>query len=222
MTLFGSDLPLRQRLSLIVIADPSAALHRPLPEVVRAALQAGAPAIQLRAKGLSAREIVELGKVIVQDTRRAGALFFVNDRVDIALVTGADGAHLGDDDLPLRAARAISPPGFLLGRSVDTPDEARVAMAEGADYVGVGPVFATRSKTGLGEPIGLKGVAAVAGACSLPVVGIGGIRSDNAAAVAEAGAAGVAVIQAVIGHPDPYHAVREILLRVTSAGNATT
>lgn len=205
---------LRERLSLIVIADPSAAVGRPLPELVRAALRARAPAIQLRAKALSARETVELGRILLPETRAAGALFFVNDRVDIALVLDADGAHLGDDDLPLSAARSISPPGFLLGRSVDTPDEARVATAEGADYVGVGPVYATRSKSGLGAPIGPDGIAAVAAATPLPVVGIGGISSENAAAVIAGGAAGVAVIQSVMSAPDPGHAVEEILMQI--------
>jgi thiamine-phosphate diphosphorylase len=208
-----SAAPLPDRLGLIVIADP-AATDRPLLEVVREVLQAGASAIQLRAKTLSARQMVELGRALGEETHRAGALFFVNDRVDIALVVGADGAHVGDDDLPLTAARRIAPHGFLLGRSVDTPQEARVATTEGADYLGVGPVFTTTSKTGLGAPIGPEGVREVVAATPLPVVGIGGIQPGNAAAVVVAGAVGVAVISAVLAAHEPAVAVREIVRQI--------
>jgi thiamine-phosphate pyrophosphorylase len=201
---------LRSRLQLIVIADPDAVADRALLEVVRAALQAGAPAIQLRAKALGTRDTVDLGHAIVTETRHSGALFFVNDRIDVALVVGADGAHLGDDDLPLPAARSITPPGFLLGRSVDTPDQARRAEWEGADYVGLGPVYATASKADLGAPIGPDGVRAVVQSVTLPVVAIGGITTENAAAVIHAGAAGIAVIRSVVAAPDPAAAVADL------------
>lgn len=214
--------PLRERLALIVIADPDAAPPgQSVVEAVHAALRGGAPAIQLRAKRLSARDTVELARELLPAIRRAGALFFVNDRVDVALAVGADGAHLGDDDLPLPAARAITPAGFLLGRSVDTPDEARLAAAEGADYVGAGPVYTTISKSGLGPPLGSRGIAKVTRATPLPVVGIGGIDAANAAAVLAAGVAGVAVIRAVIGAPDPESATRALLRAVReSRGSA--
>ena len=112
---------LAARLSLVVITDAECAAGRGLVQVVRAALRGGAPAVQVRAKTETARETVELSRSLREETRAAGALLFVNDRVDVALAAGADGAHLGDDDLPLAAARSIVPPGFLLGRSVDTP-----------------------------------------------------------------------------------------------------
>jgi thiamine-phosphate pyrophosphorylase len=218
----GRATALRRRLSLIVIADPSAAGDRSLLEIVHAAAQAGAPAVQLRAKTLSARETVELGLLMLQECRRTGALFFVNDRVDIALVIGADGAHLGDDDLPLPAARAITPAGFLLGRSVDTPDEARTATRDGADYLGVGPVYATRSKLDLGTPIGPEGVRAVVGATPLPVVGIGGIEIENSVAVRAAGAVGVAVIRSVVAASDPGAAVRQFLARPQTRSDSSS
>jgi thiamine-phosphate pyrophosphorylase len=206
----SGSLGLRSRLALIVIADPDAVADRALLEVVRAALQAGAPAIQLRAKALGTRDTVDLGRAIVTETRHSGALFFVNDRIDVALVVGADGAHLGDDDLPLPAARSITPPGFLLGRSVDTADQARRAEGEGADYVGLGPVYATASKADLGAPIGPEGVRAVVRSVTLPVVAIGGITMENAAAVIQAGAAGIAVIRSVVAAPDPAAAVADL------------
>ncbi len=206
---------LAERLGLIVVTDAACGEGRALVEVVRAALAGGAPAIQLRAKLEPTRDTVALAERLLVETRRAGALLFVNDRVDVALAVGADGAHLGDDDLPLPAARRIVPAGFLLGRSVETPAQAEAAVREGADYIGVGPVFATLSKADAGEAIGTEGVRAVCAAAGrVPVVGIGGIDRSNARAVAAAGAAGVAVIRAVMIAPDPAAASAHLLAAV--------
>ena len=202
---------LSERLALVVITDPECGAGRDLVDVVRSALRGGAPSIQLRAKREPTREMVELGRRLRAETKAAGALLFVNDRVDVALVIGADGAHLGDDDLPLDAARAISPPGFLLGRSVDTPDEARLAARQGADYVGAGPVLATPSKLDAAPAIGLDGIREICEATSLPVVAIGGVDAENAAEIARAGAAGIAVIRAVMLAPHPEDAARELV-----------
>ena len=202
----------RERLSLIVITDPDCGAGRDLVEVTRLALSGGAPCIQLRAKEASAREMASLARLLLEDTHRAGALFFVNDRVDVALAVGADGVHIGSDDLPLAAARAIVPAGFLVGRSVDTPHEAKVAIEEGADYLGVGPVFATGSKGDAGPLVGLAGVRAVREAAGVtPVVGIGGIEAGNAAEVVGAGADGVAVIAAVMRAENPRVAAERLL-----------
>lgn len=205
---------LARRLELVVVTDARCGEGRELLEVVRAALRGGAPAVQLRAKTEPARETVELARALREATRAAGALLFVNDRVDVALAAAADGAHVGDDDLPVAAARRIAPPGFLLGRSVETPEQARRAREDGADYVGVGPVYETGSKDDAGLPVGLARVRAVAGAAGIPAVGIGGIDAASAADVARAGAAGVAVIRAVMQAPDPAEAVRELLRQV--------
>jgi len=209
--------PLGERLALIVIADPEAVGERDLVDVVRATLQVGAPAVQLRAKRMAARETVALGRALAVETRRAGALLFVNDRIDIALVIEADGAHLGDDDLPLTAARSIVRPEFILGRSVDTVEDARAADAEGADYLGLGPVYATASKPGLPDPIGPEGVRLVVAATRLPVVGIGGIEANNVGDVIAAGAAGVAAIRSVVAASEPARAAAEILSAVRAA-----
>ncbi|HEX2190499.1 MAG TPA: thiamine phosphate synthase, partial [Longimicrobiaceae bacterium] len=179
---------LARRLELVVVTDARCGEGRELLDVVRAALRGGAPAVQLRAKTEPARETVELARALREVTRAAGALLFVNDRVDVALVAGADGAHVGDDDLPVPAARRIVPPGFLLGRSVETPEQALRAREDGADYVGVGPVYETASKDDAGLPVGLARVHAVAAAAGMPAVAIGGIDAANAAAVARAGA----------------------------------
>lgn len=209
------DSRLADRLALIVVTDAACGEGRELVEVVRAALAGGAPAVQLRAKHESTREMVELAIRLAEETRRAGALLFVNDRLDVALAAGVDGVHLGDDDLPLPLARRITPAGFLIGRSVATPDEAMQAVRDGADYLGVGPVFATLSKADAGEAIGAGGVDAVCAAAGrVPVVGIGGIDAANAREVAGAGAAGVAVIRSVMLATDPRAAAAALLRAV--------
>jgi thiamine-phosphate pyrophosphorylase len=209
---------LQERLSLIVVTDPDCGAGRDVVDVIRLALEGGAPAIQLRAKTASGREMAELARVVLRETRRAGALLFVNDRVDVALAVGAEGAHLGADDLPLPAARRIAPEGFLLGRSAEGVDDAAQAVADGADYLGVGPVYTTGSKADAGPAIGVDGVSAVREAAGeVPVVGIGGIDASNAGAGARAGAVGVAVISAVMRASDPG-AAAAVLLREVRRG----
>ncbi len=202
---------LGERLSLIVVTDADCGPGRALVDVVAAALRGGAPTVQLRAKHEGTREMLALAHRLRAETRRAGALFFVNDRIDVALAAGADGAHLGDDDLPVEMARSIVPPGFLIGKSVDSPEGARAAEREGADYLGVGPVHATPSKQDAGEAIGVGGVRAVRGATGLPVVAIGGIEEGNATEISAAGADGVAVIRAILRADDPEAAARRLV-----------
>ena len=209
---------LAERLSLIVITDPAAPAG-PLA-AARAALTAGAPAIQLRWKGGAARDILELARALRRETLEADALLFVNDRVDIALAAGADGVHLGDDDLPTSAVRRIVPPSFIIGRSVDTPDEAVAARKEGADYVGAGPVFATSTKSDTGSVLGLAGLAAFRAAAGVPIVAIGGITPAGVGGVRRAGADGIAVIGAVMFARDPAAATAALLDEIRSAGSA--
>ncbi|CAN5612228.1 thiamine phosphate synthase [soil metagenome] len=210
--------PLAQRLSLVVLTDPSCGRGRTIVDVVRASLQGGAPAIQLRAKGQQSREVLELARVLCRETRAVGALLFVNDRVDVALAAGADGVHLGDDDLPLQAARRITPPGFLVGRSVDTPREAEIAATEGADYIGVGPVYGTPSKADAGEPIGAEGIRRVREITRIPIVAIGGLDECNCSEAVAAGADGIAVIRAVMMAVDPTETTRRLLAAVGRGG----
>ena len=209
---------LADRLRLIVITDEALVRPRVLSDVVRAALAAGAPTIQLRIKGASARELFEAARTLMPIVRSAGGLFIVNDRLDVALAASADGVHLGPDDPPVTDARAVAaemlggaPDGFILGCSVDTPDAAARAEAEGANYLGVGAVYATSNKSDAGDVIGLEGLQRVVEAVSIPVVGIGGITPERANAVAETGACGTAVIGAVMGSPEPAKAVRALL-----------
>jgi thiamine-phosphate pyrophosphorylase len=195
----------------MLITCPKPACGRPLPDVVRECVAAGVTAIQLRDKCAEARELAVTAETLLAITRPAGVLLIVNDRVDVALAVGADGVHLGPDDLPVAAARGISPPSFILGYSTDDPEIAVEAARQGADYLGVGAVFGTRSKPGLAhEAIGTDRVEAVLRAAGLPCVGIGGIDADNATAVFATGA-GVAVISSVMGAGEPAAAVRAIL-----------
>jgi thiamine-phosphate pyrophosphorylase len=209
---------LADRLRLIVITDEALVRPRALPNVVREALAAGAPTIQLRLKGASARELLVAALTLIPIVRSAGGLFIVNDRLDVALAGGADGVHLGPDDQPVPDARAVAAEtlgaaadGFILGCSVDTADAAARAEAEGADYLGVGAVYATANKSDAGYVIGLEILQRVVEAVSIPVVAIGGITPERANAVAETGACGTAVIGAVMGSPEPAEAVRALL-----------
>lgn len=203
---------LREALRLIVITDVRLAAPRSVEWVVAEALRAGARAIQLRNKEASALELLRQAHPLRHLTREWGALLFLNDRFDVALAAGADGIHLGPDDLPVRAVRAVAPPGFLIGHSTDIPGVAMEAAADGADYIGCGAVFPTRTKADAGAEIGVEGLAGVAEAVRIPVVGIGGITPEGARRIAEAtGAAGVAVISAVMGAQHPGEAVRALL-----------
>lgn len=208
-------------LRLIVITDPGLAAPRSIDDVVLAALEAGAPAVQLRDKHATARELYEQALRLRELTARFDALFFVNDRLDVALAVGADGVHIGPDDIPLAAARRAAPPPFLIGISTDDPAEAARAVAAGADYIGCGAVFGTRSKADVAsERIGPEGVAAVVAAVDAPVVAIGGITTENVHELAGTGAAGVSVIGAVMAAPDPGDATRRLLAAGPTARRA--
>lgn len=165
----------------------------------------------MREKGENARSIVELGRELRDLTRAAGALLFVNDRIDVAMAIHADGVHLGPNDLPVAAARRIAPKGFLIGRSADDPEVARRAVADGADYIGCGTVYSTATKRDAGDVIGVTGLSRVVHAVPVPVVGIGGITGSRAAEIAECGAAGVAVVGAVMASTAVAEVVEKLL-----------
>jgi thiamine-phosphate pyrophosphorylase len=176
-------------------------------EIAAAAIEGGATAVQLRAPELDDPVLLPLARELASRCRRAGVLFVVNDRVDVAVAAGADGAHVGQDDDPA-AARAVLGPDRVLGISVRDANEAREAALAGADYLGV-TVWPTATKPeAVGE--GVEGVAVVVATTPLPVVGIGGVDASNAGSVVLAGAAGVAVISAVAAAGDPVAAVREL------------
>jgi thiamine-phosphate pyrophosphorylase len=203
---------LPEALRLIVITDHDLARPRLVDDVVLASLKGGARAIQLRDKGASARSLLEQAVQLRALTREWGACLFINDRFDVALASEADGVHLGPDDLPVAVVRAAAPSGFLIGASTDEPDVAKRLRDEGADYIGCGAVFPTSTKRDAGEVIGVQGLARVAEAVEVPVVGIGGVTPEGATQIAEGSrAAGVAVISAVMAAEKPTTMVQRLL-----------
>jgi len=209
------------RFDLYVITDPALSHGRSHMEVARAALEGGADAIQIRDKSSTAYNLSCVTAEIQPLVRKFGAALLVNDRVDVALVAGADGAHVGQEDLPAREARRLLPRPRLLGVSAGSKEMARRAQKEGADYIGVGPVFQTATKPGAGDPLGLDLLAEIAAAVSIPVVAIGGINVDNVARVFEAGASGVAVISAVVSAEDVAAAARALKRLIAGARRAS-
>ncbi|MGH7444695.1 MAG: thiamine phosphate synthase, partial [Longimicrobiales bacterium] len=184
-------------LRLIVITDRTLAAPRSVHDVVEIALEAGASAIQLRDKTANAASTLEQARELLALVRRYGARLFINDRLDVALASDADGVHLGPDDLPVAAARRIAP-NLLIGYSTDDPALARTAEHDGADYIGCGAVFGTGTKDVGGEAIGIARLNAVANAVKIPVVAIGGIGLENVHSIAASRAGGAAVVGAVM------------------------
>jgi thiamine-phosphate pyrophosphorylase len=177
--------------------------------LARAILRGGADVVQLRHKTLPRLELLELALRLREMTHAAGALFIVNDYLDIALIAAADGVHLGPDDLSIGAARRLGHEGFLIGASASNPDTARSATSAGADYIGSGPAFATPVKKEKGV-IGPAAVGAVAAAVEVPVFAIGGIEEGNVAQLTALGLRRVCVIHALADAPDPEKAARRL------------
>jgi len=172
-------------------------------------LRGGASVLQLRQKDASSRRLLANASLLVDLCRGAGVPFIVNDRVDVAVLVAADGVHLGQEDLPLRAVRSLAPT-LAVGVSTHTLEQAEEALREGADYIGFGPVFPTSTKKRPDPVVGLEKLAEVCQRVSVPVVAIGGITAANAARVMEAGAAAVAVIGDVVRADDPEGAARRV------------
>jgi thiamine-phosphate pyrophosphorylase len=204
----GHEAPVNDVPRLHVIVNPT--LDDPAMKLARLVLEAGAPLLQIRVKGVSDRDRLALTGPLVALCRQFGAQSVVNDRADICLATGAGGVHGGADDMPTTALRAVLGRGRLLGGTARNATQALAAEAGGADYVGAGPVYSTSSKQGLPAPRGPEVVRDVA-AWSIPVIAIGGITPERVAEVVAAGAHGVAAIGAIAGAPDPARATCDFL-----------
>ena len=191
------------RWRLYVITDEKASRGRSHLQVAEAAILGGADVLQLRDKEASSGRLYRVALQLRVLTRDAKVPFIVNDRLDIALAVDADGLHVGQADLPASVVRELLGPGRILGVSVDTVEEARLAEKDGADYLGVGPVFEARgTKPDAGEPLGVDRIARIRRHCRLPIVAIGGINAENARKVREAGADAAAVITAIVAADD--------------------
>jgi thiamine-phosphate pyrophosphorylase len=197
-------------LDLYIVTDEALSRGRSHTEIAQRAVEGGAGAIQLRDKYCSPRDLVRAGKEIRAITRHAGALFIVNDRLDVALACGADGAHLGQGDMRCDTVRQLAPLPFIIGVSVGSVEEAIEAERGGADYVALSPVFPTGSKSNAGPGHGLHLLGEIRSAVGVPVIAIGGIGPGNAGQVIDAGADGIAVISAVVSQPDITAAARDL------------
>jgi thiamine-phosphate pyrophosphorylase len=198
-------------LRLYLVADRGYAAGRRLRPIVEAAVQGGVTLVQIRDKGDDARAFLTEALELRDALAGSGVPLLVNDRIDIARAIGADGVHLGQSDLPPRIARELLGPDAIVGLSIESRGQVGDGRFDGVDYLGVGPVFATSTKSDAAPPIGLDGLAAIRAATTLPMVGIGGIGPANAASVRATGVAGICVVSAILGATDPAAATRALL-----------
>lgn len=206
-------------LGTYLITDRTLCGARGVEAAVRAALAGGVSMVQLRDPRAKTRRLLEDARGLLALLRPAGVPLIVNDRVDVALAAGADGVHVGQEDMSARDARALLGPGKILGLSISSLEELeRSADALPlVDYLGVGPIFATGTKPDAAAPMGVQGLAAVAERTQLPLVAIGGLHAGNAPQVVRAGATGVAVVSAICAAHDPEAATRELARAVAAA-----
>jgi thiamine-phosphate pyrophosphorylase len=195
---------------LYVIIDPLDTGRDPL-DLARAVLAGGARLLQLRMKATATGDLLATATAIRDLTAAAGATFIVNDRADVARACGADGVHLGQDDLPVAAARAVLGPGPLIGLSTHSETQLAEARSAGADYLAFGPIFATTSKSTADPVLGYERLRAARTLSTLPLIAIGGITAATAPAVLAAGADAVAIIGAIMRAPDVERATAEFL-----------
>ena len=205
---------------LYVITDERYHPGRSMLEVIEAALMGGADVVQLRDKRATKKELYQKAVELRQLTARYGKLFIVNDNPDIALAVDADGVHLGQDDMPLAAARRIMGD-RIIGISTHSLEQARRAEAEGADYIGVGPVFATQTKENA-TPVTVELVRQVAGAIRIPFVAIGGIKLHNVDQVLEAGARRICAVSEIVGNADVRGTCQAFLSKIAACEQEVT
>ncbi len=194
-----------EKLRVYFITDPRFGRHEELAEK---ALKAGVTAVQLRDKTASGRELCEVARRLRKLTFDYDALLIVNDRLDVAILSYADGVHLGQSDVPYEAARRHFD--GIIGVSAHSVDEAKRA-GKYADYLGVGPIFATKTKEDAREPIGVEGLRKIIESVSVPVVAIGGINHENAAEVLKSGAFGIAVVSAIAASDNAFAAAKKLV-----------
>lgn len=196
--------------SLYLVTDRPLSQGRSTREIVEAAVAGGVSCVQLREKHCGTREFIEQAQSIKSLLRERNIPLIINDRIDVALAVEADGVHLGQQDMPIDLAREISSGSLLIGISAESIEDALKAEQDGADYIGISPVFSTPTKTDTGPPLGLDGVSNIRELVSIPLVGIGGINHENGAAVIAAGADGIAVVSAIVSAADPAAAAKQL------------
>ncbi len=204
-----------RRLAVYLVTDPVLVGQRDLVQVVESVLKAGVQVVQFRDKSAPTRILVAMARKLADLAKKQGAILIVNDRVDVAMVSGAHGVHLGQEDMEVADARRILGADAVIGVSVRTIQEAQRAVEAGADYVAASHVFPTGTKDIQDPPLGLEGVSALSKALDVPLVGIGGIGPENAADVVRAGADGVAVVSAILAARDPVAAAKAMQTAVS-------
>ncbi|MGR9236675.1 thiamine phosphate synthase (plasmid) [Rhizobium leguminosarum] len=204
-------------LSLYLVLDPDLCAGIGMVETARLAVAGGATMVQLRDKHAATIGMIETGRALKQALEGTGALLIVNDDVEAAIAIGADGLHIGQEDMDAHKARTMIGPDMILGLSVETAPLAAAVDPGLVDYTGVGPVFATPTKADHKQPIGFDGLAKLVKASPVPSVAIGGLKADHVAQVFAAGAKGVAVVSAICGTPDPEAATRHIGAEIRKA-----
>lgn len=197
--------------SLYLVTDRDLLAGCNLIDEVGKAVRGGVTMVQLREKHAGSREFYQLAVALKNKLNGSGIPLIINDRLDIALATGADGLHIGQEDLPFKIAADLMPANSIIGVSVNTPEEAREACEQGAAYLGVGPIFYTPTKENASTPIGLEGLRAIKKLSNIPLVAIGGVNEENLADIKKTGADGAAVVSALMGKPDIEAAVRRMI-----------
>lgn len=201
-------------LSLYLVLDPTLCREHSMAETARAAAAGGATMVQLRDKDADTRRLIVAGRAIQAALAGTGVPLIVNDDLDAALALDADGLHVGQSDLAAAIARSRLVPGKILGLSVESAAAAAAVDGDVVDYVGIGPVHATATKPDHKVPIGFDGLAQLVALCPVPAVAIGGLKAEHVEKVLQSGAAGLAVVSAVCGQPDPEAASRGIRDRI--------
>ncbi|MBX5082803.1 thiamine phosphate synthase [Rhizobium lentis] len=201
-------------LSLYLVLDPDLCAGIGMVETARLAVAGGATMVQLRDKQAGTARMIETGRALKETLNGTGALLIVNDDAEAAIAIGADGLHIGQEDMDARTARGMIGPEMILGLSVETAPLAAAVDPDLVDYTGVGPVFATPTKADHKQPIGFDGLARLVKASPVPSVAIGGLKADHVAEVFAAGARGLAVVSAIAGTPDPEAATRRIAAEI--------
>ena len=208
--------------SLYLVTDRALARGRPTAEIVHEAVAGGVTCVQLREKDCGMREFLAEARKLLAILRPLGVPLIINDRVDVALAAGADGVHVGQQDMPLADVRRLGPAGWIIGVSAESLDDAVRAEQGGADYIGVSPVFATPTKADHASPLGLDGLRRIRAAVRIPLVAIGGLHAGNAREVIRAGAAGLAVVSAIVAADWPRAAAAELRREIEAAKGERT
>ncbi len=206
--------------SLYLVTDRGLSKGRPTLDIVRSAVQGGVTCVQVREKECSTLEFIEQAQSIKEYLQSRGVPLIINDRVDVALAVKADGVHLGQTDMPLDMAKNIIGDSMIIGISAESLEDAIAAEKGGADYLGVSPIYATPTKTDTAPSLGLEGLQTIRKRVSLPLVGIGGLNRDNAAAVIRHGGDGVAIVSAIVAADDPLQAAGELKQIIDEAGKS--